>query len=73
MKLTKLTGLKADELRAVAEASATGGIRIKIFAFVVIILLNVLPLFIKYPLQFTKQYIIVYLNNFIEEKSNRSD
>lgn len=70
MKLTKLTNLTSDELSAIAEASTKGGIKIKIFAFVVIILLNILPLFIKHPLQYTKQYIIAYLNNFIDgEKS----
>lgn len=57
--------LTADELREVVNSPKNSGIKGSILTFIVV-MVNVLPLFFKFPVKFTKTYIHVVLRNFIQ-------
>lgn len=57
--------LTADELREVVNSPKNSGIKGSILTFIVV-MVNVLPVFFKNPVKFTKTYIHIVLRNFIQ-------
>lgn len=57
--------LTADELREVVDSPKNSGIKGSILTFIVV-MVNVLPVFFKNPVKFTKTYIHIVLRNFIQ-------
>ena len=65
MEQSKWYNLTPDELKSVVNGPKNYGLKGSFLTFIIVVV-NVLPLFFRYPIKFSKAYINSVLNNFIK-------
>lgn len=66
MTTSKWYSLTPDELRSVVNSPKNEGLKGGLITFI-IVMANVLPMFLKFPIKFIKTYFSVVFTKFIKE------